>query len=71
MRELLGKLASRSLSVAGKWQNQQLRRLNIHEYQVSNPSPQFTVGIDVLSVIYFDFFFFLLFILLVGHVLAI
>jgi hypothetical protein len=23
------------LSVAGKWQTQQLRRLNIHEYQVS------------------------------------
>ncbi|MCH1932391.1 hypothetical protein L9G16_19785, partial [Shewanella sp. A25] len=28
-----GKLASRALSVAGKWQHQQLRRLNIHEYQ--------------------------------------
>lgn len=34
VRGLLGKLASRSLSVAGKWQQQQLRRLNIHEYQV-------------------------------------
>ncbi|XP_073316219.1 succinate--CoA ligase [ADP-forming] subunit beta, mitochondrial-like isoform X1 [Primulina huaijiensis] len=33
VRGLLGKLASRSLSVAGKWQQQQLRRLNIHEYQ--------------------------------------
>nr|GMD64144.1 succinyl-coa ligase [adp-forming] subunit beta, mitochondrial [Ipomoea batatas] len=33
VRGLLGKLAARSLSVAGKWQQQQLRRLNIHEYQ--------------------------------------
>jgi hypothetical protein len=35
MRGFLNKLVSRSLSVAGKWQHQQLRRLNIHEYQVS------------------------------------
>ncbi|VFQ98885.1 unnamed protein product [Cuscuta campestris] len=33
VRGLLRKLAGRSLSVAGKWQQQQLRRLNIHEYQ--------------------------------------
>ncbi|KAG6429093.1 hypothetical protein SASPL_107132 [Salvia splendens] len=33
VRRLLGNLATRSLSVAGKWQQQQLRRLNIHEYQ--------------------------------------
>ncbi|KAA0039883.1 succinyl-CoA ligase [Cucumis melo var. makuwa] len=33
VRGLLNKLVSRSLSVAGKWQHQQLRRLNIHEYQ--------------------------------------
>lgn len=33
MRGLLNKLVSRSLSVAGKWQHHQLRRLNIHEYQ--------------------------------------
>ncbi|KAE8674294.1 Succinyl-CoA ligase subunit beta [Hibiscus syriacus] len=33
MRGLLNKLVSRSLSVAGQWQQQQLRRLNIHEYQ--------------------------------------
>ncbi|KAH1129808.1 hypothetical protein J1N35_001186 [Gossypium stocksii] len=33
MRGLMNKLLSRSLSVAGKWQQQQLRRLNIHEYQ--------------------------------------
>ncbi|KAJ8747833.1 hypothetical protein K2173_011542 [Erythroxylum novogranatense] len=34
MRGPLNKLVSRSLSVAGKWQ-QQLRRLNVHEYQVA------------------------------------
>jgi succinyl-CoA synthetase beta subunit len=34
VRGSLGKLASRALSVAGRWQHQQLRRLNIHEYQV-------------------------------------
>ncbi|OEL23187.1 Succinyl-CoA ligase [ADP-forming] subunit beta, mitochondrial [Dichanthelium oligosanthes] len=33
VRGSLGKLASRALSVAGRWQHQQLRRLNIHEYQ--------------------------------------
>ncbi|KAF0931555.1 hypothetical protein E2562_005526 [Oryza meyeriana var. granulata] len=33
VRGSLGKLASRALSVSGKWQHQQLRRLNIHEYQ--------------------------------------
>ncbi|KAK1260217.1 hypothetical protein QJS04_geneDACA002363 [Acorus gramineus] len=33
VRHLVGKLASRSLSIAGRWQQQQLRRLNIHEYQ--------------------------------------
>ncbi|CAN1292329.1 Succinate--CoA ligase [ADP-forming] subunit beta, mitochondrial [Linum perenne] len=33
MRGTLNKLVSRSLSVAGKWQQQQLRRLNVHEYQ--------------------------------------
>jgi len=33
VRGLVSKLVSRSLSVAGKWQQQQLRRLNIHEYQ--------------------------------------
>ena len=35
VRGLLNKLVSRSLSVAGKWQHNQLRCLNIHEYQVS------------------------------------
>ncbi|GJS54397.1 succinate--CoA ligase [ADP-forming] subunit beta, mitochondrial [Tanacetum coccineum] len=33
VRGLLNKLASKSINVAGKWQQQQLRRLNIHEYQ--------------------------------------
>lgn len=33
VRGSLSKLLSRSLSLAGKWQQQQLRRLNIHEYQ--------------------------------------
>ncbi|XP_022992019.1 uncharacterized protein LOC111488496 isoform X1 [Cucurbita maxima] len=33
VRGLLNKIVSRSLSVAGKWQQQQLRRLNVHEYQ--------------------------------------
>ncbi|KAF5763910.1 putative succinate--CoA ligase (ADP-forming) [Helianthus annuus] len=31
---LFNKLALKSLKVAGKWQQQQLRRLNIHEYQL-------------------------------------
>ena len=45
VRGSLGKLASRALSVAGRWQHQQLRRLNIHEYQVpSRPQiPQFAL----------------------------
>ncbi|XP_028765491.1 succinate--CoA ligase [ADP-forming] subunit beta, mitochondrial [Neltuma alba] len=33
VRGSLNNLISRSLSLAGKWQQQQLRRLNIHEYQ--------------------------------------
>ncbi|XP_060177839.1 succinate--CoA ligase [ADP-forming] subunit beta, mitochondrial [Lycium barbarum] len=33
VRGMLRKLGNQSLSVAGKWQQQQLRRLNIHEYQ--------------------------------------
>ncbi|XXG44023.1 hypothetical protein AAC387_Pa01g3925 [Persea americana] len=32
-RGLMNKLGSRTISIAGKWQQQQLRRLNIHEYQ--------------------------------------
>ncbi|KAI3780314.1 hypothetical protein L2E82_10291 [Cichorium intybus] len=33
LRGLLNKLATKSINVAGKWQQQQLRCLNIHEYQ--------------------------------------
>ncbi|KVI12348.1 ATP-citrate lyase/succinyl-CoA ligase [Cynara cardunculus var. scolymus] len=33
VRGLLNKLATKSITVAGRWQQQQLRRLNIHEYQ--------------------------------------
>ncbi|GAB2279721.1 hypothetical protein Dimus_014361 [Dionaea muscipula] len=33
VRGPLNRLVSHSLAVAGKWQQQQLRRLNIHEYQ--------------------------------------
>uniref|UniRef100_A0A1S4CMX9 Succinate--CoA ligase [ADP-forming] subunit beta, mitochondrial n=2 Tax=Nicotiana tabacum TaxID=4097 RepID=A0A1S4CMX9_TOBAC len=33
VRGLLRQLGAQSLSVAGKWQQQQLRRLNIHEFQ--------------------------------------
>lgn len=54
-RGLLEKLASRSLFVAEKWEKQQLCSLNIHVYQVSTQSPQFAVGIDILSVTYYDF----------------
>ncbi|KAF8692879.1 hypothetical protein HU200_039236 [Digitaria exilis] len=47
VRGSLGKLASRALSVAGRWQHQQLRRLNIHEYQVplATQIPQFALPI--------------------------
>ncbi|GFZ13502.1 ATP citrate lyase (ACL) family protein [Actinidia rufa] len=41
VRGLFNKLISRSLSVAGKWQQQQLRRLNIHEYQLKKSERQF------------------------------
>jgi hypothetical protein len=42
VRGSLGRLASRALSVGGKWQHQQLRRLIIHEYQVQIPPPPFS-----------------------------
>ncbi|GMY06316.1 Succinate--CoA ligase [ADP-forming] subunit beta, mitochondrial [Fagus crenata] len=54
VRGLLNKLVSRSLSVAGKWQQQQLRRLNIHEYQGAELMGKYGVnvpkGIAVSSV---------------------
>jgi len=45
MRGLVNKLVSRSLSVAGKWQQQQLRRLNIHEYQGAELMGKFGVNV--------------------------
>lgn len=53
-RGLLNKLVSRSLSVAGKWQQQQLRRLNIHEYQGAELMGKYGInvpkGVAVASV---------------------
>lgn len=54
VRGSLNKLVSRSLSVAGTWQNQQLRRLNIHEYQGAELMSKYGVnvprGVAVSSV---------------------
>ncbi|KAH7863202.1 hypothetical protein Vadar_014703 [Vaccinium darrowii] len=54
VRGSLNKLVSRSLSVAGKWQQQQLRRLNIHEYQGAELMSKYGVnvpkGVAVSSV---------------------
>ncbi|KVH94305.1 ATP-citrate lyase/succinyl-CoA ligase [Cynara cardunculus var. scolymus] len=51
---LFNKLASKSLKVAGKWQQQQLRRLNIHEYQGADLMSKFGInvpkGVAVASV---------------------
>ncbi|KMZ74822.1 Succinate--CoA ligase (ADP-forming) [Zostera marina] len=44
-RGLLGKLVSRALSVAGKSQHQQLRRLNIHEYQGAELMGKFGINV--------------------------
>lgn len=51
VRGLLNKLVSRSLSIAGKSQQQQLRRLNIHEYQV----PLFPSLTSYLRLVLVDF----------------
>ncbi|RXH98242.1 hypothetical protein DVH24_010567 [Malus domestica] len=45
VRGLLKQLTSRSLSVAGKWQQQQLRRLNIHEYQGAELMSKYGVNV--------------------------
>ncbi|XP_068320134.1 succinate--CoA ligase [ADP-forming] subunit beta, mitochondrial-like [Pyrus communis] len=45
VRGLLKQLTSRSLSVAGKWQQQQLRRLNIHEYQGADLMSKYGVNV--------------------------
>ncbi|KAL2906847.1 Succinate--CoA ligase [ADP-forming] subunit beta mitochondrial [Bienertia sinuspersici] len=54
VRSSLKNLVSKSLSFAGKWQQQQLRRLNIHEYQGAELMGKFGVnvprGVAVASV---------------------
>ncbi|KAH0456762.1 hypothetical protein IEQ34_014669 [Dendrobium chrysotoxum] len=54
VRGSLGKLFSQSLSLAGKWQQQQLRRLNIHEYQGAELMSKYGInvpkGVAVSSV---------------------
>ncbi|BFG42917.1 succinate--CoA ligase [Prunus yedoensis var. nudiflora] len=45
VRGLLKQLTSRSLSIAGKWQQQQLRRLNIHEYQGADLMSKYGVNV--------------------------
>lgn len=54
VRGMLRKLANQSLSVAGKWQQQQLRRLNIHEYQGAELMSKYGInvpkGVAVASV---------------------
>ncbi|RWW70242.1 hypothetical protein BHE74_00022089, partial [Ensete ventricosum] len=50
----LGKLVAGSLSLAGRWQKQQLRRLNVHEYQGAELMSKYGVnvpkGVAVSSV---------------------
>ncbi|KAG6481633.1 hypothetical protein ZIOFF_058237 [Zingiber officinale] len=54
MRRSLGKLIAGSLSIAGRWQNQQLRRLNIHEYQGAELMSKYGInvpkGVAVASI---------------------
>ncbi|XP_076930850.1 succinate--CoA ligase [ADP-forming] subunit beta, mitochondrial-like [Bidens hawaiensis] len=54
VRGLLNKLASKSIKVAGNWQQQQLRRLNIHEYQGAELMSKYGInvpkGVAVSSV---------------------
>ncbi|OAY71836.1 Succinyl-CoA ligase (ADP-forming) subunit beta, mitochondrial [Ananas comosus] len=54
VRGSIGRLVSRSLSLAGKWQQQQLRRLNIHEYQGAELMSKYGInvpkGVAVSSV---------------------
>ncbi|KAK9275282.1 hypothetical protein L1049_022544 [Liquidambar formosana] len=45
VRGLLNKLVSRSLSIAGKWQQQQLRRLNINKFQGSELMGKYGVNV--------------------------
>lgn len=50
----MNKIASRALSLAGRWQQQQLRRLNIHEYQGAELMSKYGInvpkGVAVSSV---------------------
>ncbi|CAL9776549.1 unnamed protein product [Musa acuminata subsp. burmannicoides] len=54
MRGSLGKLVAGSLSLAGRWQKQQLRRLNVHEYQGAELMSKYGInvpkGVAVSSV---------------------
>ncbi|CAL9114109.1 unnamed protein product [Musa acuminata var. zebrina] len=54
MRGSLGKLVAGSLSLAGRWQKQQLRRLNVHEYQGAELMSKYGInvpkGVAVISV---------------------
>ncbi|KAL8236355.1 hypothetical protein R6Q59_017436 [Mikania micrantha] len=54
VRGLLNNLATKSIKVAGKWQQQQLRRLNIHEYQGAELMSKYGInvpkGVAVSSV---------------------
>ncbi|KAG5514623.1 hypothetical protein RHGRI_035876 [Rhododendron griersonianum] len=45
VRGLVNKLVSRSLSIAGKSQQQQLRRLNVHEYQGAELMSKYGVNV--------------------------
>lgn len=56
VRGSLNNLISRSLSLAGKWQHHQLRRLNIHEYQVPIFSSLFTQPLIECEYSFFVYF---------------
>ncbi|KAM0826962.1 hypothetical protein ACQ4PT_068508 [Festuca glaucescens] len=51
VRGSLERLASRALSVGGKWQHQQLRRLNIHEYQGADLMGKFGINVPKGAVV--------------------
>ncbi|KAF9606911.1 hypothetical protein IFM89_029510 [Coptis chinensis] len=51
MRSLINKLASKTLTVAGKWQQQQLRRLNIHEYQGAELMSKYGINVPKGTVV--------------------
>ncbi|KAM0830739.1 hypothetical protein ACQ4PT_066019 [Festuca glaucescens] len=51
VRGSIGRLASRALSVGGKWQHQQLRRLNVHEYQGADLMGKFGINVPKGAVV--------------------